>query len=119
MGLKSQPLGSIMPARKRSVAMLALCSCPLVRTSLLTTLSSGYSYAALEPAPDSFWGNARAYPAHLSKCHAALDARNSISRKIRMDFQKWTIPKILRFFRIFSITSQFFKYSKRNMDGII
>ena len=29
VGLKSQPLGSIMPARKRSVAILALCSCPL------------------------------------------------------------------------------------------
>ena len=39
MGLKSQLLGSIMPARKRSVAMLALCGCPLVRTSLLSTLS--------------------------------------------------------------------------------
>jgi len=35
VGLKSQPLSSIMPARKRSVAMLALCGCPLVRTSLL------------------------------------------------------------------------------------
>lgn len=47
MGLKSQPLGSIMPARKRSVAMLALCGCPLVRTSLLSTPSSGCSDVAL------------------------------------------------------------------------
>ena len=29
MGLKSQLFGSIMPARKRSVATLALHSCPL------------------------------------------------------------------------------------------
>lgn len=41
MGLKSRPLGSIMPARKRSVAMFALCGCPLVRTPLLTTPSNG------------------------------------------------------------------------------
>jgi len=42
MGLKSQLLGSIMSVRKlspRSIARLALCSCPLVRTSLLTTPS--------------------------------------------------------------------------------
>lgn len=41
MGLTSQLLGSIMSARKRSVAILALCSYPLARTSLLTTPSSG------------------------------------------------------------------------------
>lgn len=49
MGLKSQLLGSIMPARKRFVAMLALSICPLVRTRLrllLSTPSSGCSDAA-------------------------------------------------------------------------
>ena len=46
MGLKSQLLGSIMPARKRFVAMLALSICPLVRISLFSTPSSGDSDAA-------------------------------------------------------------------------
>lgn len=66
MGLKSQLPGSIMPARERSVAILALCSCPLataptppwcharlgraspVKPALAgssATLSSGASYA--------------------------------------------------------------------------
>ena len=46
MGLKSQLLGSIMSARMRSAAILALCSCPLVRTSLLSTLTNGASDAS-------------------------------------------------------------------------
>jgi hypothetical protein len=46
MGLKSQLLGSIMPARKRFVAMLALSICPLVRISLFSPPSSGDSDAA-------------------------------------------------------------------------
>ena len=37
--LRFQLFGSIMPARKRSVALLALYSCPLIRTLLLSTPS--------------------------------------------------------------------------------
>lgn len=60
VGLKSQPLGSIMPARKRSVAMLALCGCPLVRTSLLSTPSSGCSKPCKRESQPCLYGYDRA-----------------------------------------------------------
>ena len=76
MGLKSQLPGSIMPARERSVAILALCSCPLATAPTPPWCHARLGRASpvkLALAGSSATSSPRGVAPKTPRCHAVLE----------------------------------------------